>query len=129
MRRTIMIVVAAVACLAVAAPLAQAAPVRPDVPTCLIANGGGGGHYTKTLLCVELAGAAGSGRYATAPGSGPHVLTATVQYQRPGGWITLATATTVGWGDLSATTRPVHAPGQGGLRACVAVAGRELCTR
>src|SRR5205807_975845 len=40
----------------------------PSIPTCLISNGGSGGHFTKTLICVELLdqprGHAGSGRYS-----------------------------------------------------------------
>ncbi|HEX5114467.1 MAG TPA: hypothetical protein VFW65_04625 [Pseudonocardiaceae bacterium] len=146
MRRTIALAAFVLTGLLGLASFAQAAQPRPGTPTCLIANGGGGGYYTKALTCVELVanryGDVGTGRYTTAPGSGQHTLTVTVEYQRsgygyghrPATWVPLASATTKGKGNLSANTTPVRAPRQATTRACVTVsaghtAGRELCTR
>ncbi|HEX3649059.1 MAG TPA: hypothetical protein VHV49_11570 [Pseudonocardiaceae bacterium] len=134
MRRTIAIAALVLAGLFGLASLAQAAPARPDLPTCLIANGGGGGHYTKALTCVELVadrhGDVGTGRYTAVPGSGPHALTVTVEYRLPRGlWVRLASATDRGRGELSAATRPVRVPRFGVTRACVSVDARPaLCT-
>jgi hypothetical protein len=48
-------------------PAAAAAPAHTGVPTCLITNGGNGGHYSKAMTCVELVnqryGSIGTGRY------------------------------------------------------------------
>ncbi|HEY1571373.1 MAG TPA: hypothetical protein VGG05_08540 [Pseudonocardiaceae bacterium] len=148
MRKTMALAVFVLAGLLGLASFAQAAQARPGVPTCLIANGGGSGHYTKAMTCVQLVanryGDVGSGRYTAMPGSGQHTLTVTVQYQKSGygyghghsqpQWATLATATAKGKGNLSANTYAVRAPRQATTRACVTVAaghtaGRELCTR
>jgi hypothetical protein len=120
------------------APVAWAAS---SIPTCLISNGGSGGRFTKSLICVELVdkgfGQAGSGSYS--PGDDKvHWLTVTVEF-RPLGrasadWLPLATARRLGTGQLRAATRPVLPPSAGDLRACT-LAGvgtgtmiRELCT-
>ena len=119
------------------APVAWAAP---SVPTCLISNGGSGGRFTKSLLCVELvnlvSGRAGSGSYSVSGDDTPHWLTETVEYRALGrAWVPLATATTRGTGTLRATTRMVRGSRPGALRACTRVgtdtsrvATRELCS-
>ena len=121
------------------APLAAASPA---VPLCLIINGGSGGHFTKSLLCVELRnvvdGRIGSGSYAPADSTTWHWLTESVEY-RPMGlksvpWVPLAAVTETGTGKLTANTRLVRMPAPGALRACTRVgddtgaAPRELCT-
>jgi hypothetical protein len=134
MRKTMILAAATVAGLFGLATFAQATPARPGVPTCLIANGGSGGHFTKTLTCVELvvdgAGDTGSGRYAAPAGGDRHTLLVTVDYQRLGHWLPMAWASARGTGDLAASTRAVRAPWGAATRACVTVdLARELCTR
>jgi hypothetical protein len=62
-------------------PAAAAAPAHTGVPTCLITNGGNGGHYSKAMTCVELVnqryGSIGTGRYNPGPGHGQHSVTVT----------------------------------------------------
>jgi len=114
----------------------------PAVPTCLIINGGSGGRFTKSLLCVELRnlvdGLGGSGSYAPGDTTTWHWLTESVEY-RPIGvntpvWLPLAAVTQMGTGKLEASTRPVRMPAPGVLRACTRVgdastaSARELCT-
>ncbi|HEX5407355.1 MAG TPA: hypothetical protein VFX16_34210 [Pseudonocardiaceae bacterium] len=122
-------------------PAAATTPVHPNVPTCLISNGG---HYSKVLTCVQLVneryGSAGSGRYSAGPGSGQHSLTVTVEYRKSGyghnhaTWVTMASASQHGRGNLMAMTRPAWAPRSATMRACVTVSGgmhrqgSELCT-
>jgi hypothetical protein len=120
--------------------LAPAAWAAPSVPTCLISNGGSGGRFTKSLLCVELmnlvSGRAGSGSYSASGDDTPHWLTETVEYRALGhAWVPLATATTSGTGALRATTRMVRVSTPGALRACTRVgtgtstaAVHELCS-
>ncbi|HKN96036.1 MAG TPA: hypothetical protein VJX10_02870 [Pseudonocardiaceae bacterium] len=143
MRRTITLAVAA---LAGVLGLALPAAARPDVPACLIANGGQVGEFTKSWTCVELVasghGDTGSGRYSAPPGGGRHTLTVTVEYQKPGHgyrhqealWVPLASAVASGRGGLSADTPVVRVPRQAVLRACVTVSGgyrtdAALCSR
>lgn len=122
--RTLPLLAALATALFVVAPTAAASPA---VPTCLIGNAGAGGHFGKTLLCVELVdqgiGHAGSGSYA--PGdTTPHWLTETVEFRALGRtWLPLATATATahGTGALKAVTRTVLLPGPGALRACTRV--------
>jgi hypothetical protein len=144
MRKTIThlaLVALALAGLIGLAPVAQAAAARADVPTCLIANGGDGGRYTKVMTCVQLVanryGDMGSGRYSDSPASGQHTLTVTVEYQKYSyghtQWVRLAQTTARGRGDLTANTSSVRAP-RATTRACVSVTtghtpGGELCTR
>jgi hypothetical protein len=118
--------------------LAPAAWAGPSVPTCLIANGGGGGHFTKSVICVELvnlvSGRAGSGSYSSGDDT-PHWLTETVEFRAfDHAWVPVATATARGTGPLRATTRMVRLSTPGALRACTRVgidasrAVRELCS-
>lgn len=124
---------------AASAPVAAAAQ---SVPMCLIINGGSGGGFTKSLLCVELRdivdGRVGSGSYAPGDTTTWHWLTESVEYRPLGSdvapWVPLAAATQTGPGKLSAGTRPVRMPAPGALRACTRVGDhttakpRELCT-
>ncbi|HEX9339347.1 MAG TPA: hypothetical protein VF892_25820, partial [Pseudonocardiaceae bacterium] len=77
----------------------------PSIPTCLISNGGAGGHFTKTLICVELLdqplGHTGSGRYSPGDADTVHWLTETVEFRPPGSsvWVPLATAGIRGTGE------------------------------
>jgi hypothetical protein len=114
---------ALVAALFAAVPTASASP---SIPTCLISNGGSGGHFTKTLICVELVesahGHAGSGSYAPGDTTTEHWLTESVEF-RPLGrdsalWLPLATADAHGTGKLTAVTRTVLLRAPGALRAC-----------
>lgn len=129
---------ALVAALFAVAPTASASP---SIPTCLISNGGSGGHFSKTLICVELVqsdhGHAGSGSYSSGDNT-EHWLTESVEFRPlgPGSsvWLPLATASAHGTGELKAVTRTVLLPAPGSLRACTragtgtdAVAG-ELCS-
>jgi hypothetical protein len=119
--------------------LAPAAWAGSSVPTCLIANGGSGGRFTKSVICVELvnrvSGSAGSGSYSSSGDDRPHWLTETVEF-RPLGrvWVPLASATARGTGVLRATTRMVRLPVPGALRACTrvgtgtSVVEHELCS-
>ncbi|HYS37885.1 MAG TPA: hypothetical protein VEO01_19890 [Pseudonocardiaceae bacterium] len=105
--------------------LAPAAWAGRSVPTCLIANGGSGGRFTKSVICVELvnrvSGSAGSGSYSSGDDT-PHWLTETVEFRVFGrAWVPLATATARGTGVLRATTRMVRLPTPGALRACTKV--------
>jgi hypothetical protein len=126
--RKLIAVGALVAALAGFAPVASAAQA---IPTCLIDNGGGGGRFTKTLLCVELLneprGHAASGSYSPGDPTAPHWLTVSLQYRPPGPtskvWLPLATVTTRGRGQLKAVTRTVVLPAPGSLRACTQVGG------
>jgi hypothetical protein len=111
------------------APVAPAAWAAPSIPTCLIANGGSGGHFTKTLLCVELVdqppGHAGGGSYSPGDATTTHWLTESVEF-RPLGkdsaiWLPLAEASQHGTGQLKAVTRTVLLPAPGALRACTKV--------
>ncbi|HEX4704185.1 MAG TPA: hypothetical protein VH352_18805 [Pseudonocardiaceae bacterium] len=126
---------------AVVCGLVPAAWAGSSIPTCLISNGGSGGRFTKSVICVELIdrgdGQAGSGSYA--PGDNtPHWLTVTVEYQplgRPSSvWLPLATTIKRGSGQLRATTRPVRLPSPGVLRACTRAGTgtgtmiRQLCS-
>lgn len=116
---------------------AVAAPTAPAVPTCLISHGGHGGAFRTSVTCVELIHSdradVGRGRF-DAGGPGFHTLTVSVQYRRAGlppfVWHTLTSATRHGFGNLTATTPPAHAPRFAEVRACVDVDGREhqLCT-
>jgi hypothetical protein len=120
--------------------LAPVASAAPSIPTCLISNGGSGGRFTKSLLCVELvnlvSGSAGQGSYSVSGDDTPHWLTETVEYRAFGrAWVPLATATTRGTGPLRARTRMVRVSTPGALRACTRVgtgsspvAARELCS-
>jgi hypothetical protein len=114
--------------------LAPPASAGPSVPTCLIVNGG---HFTKSVLCVELlnrvSGSVGAGSYTG--DSSPHWLAETVEYRALGRtWVPIATATAHGTGPLHAITRMVRAPAPGALRACTRVgtgtstAVRVLCS-
>jgi hypothetical protein len=115
--------------------LAPAAWAGPSIPTCLIANGGGGDHFTKSVICVELvAGRTGSGSYSSGDDA-PHWLTETVEFRAFGhAWVPVATTTARGTGLLRATTRAVRMSVPGALRACTRVgadtstAVRELCS-
>jgi hypothetical protein len=119
--------------------LPPAAWAAPSVPTCLISNGGSGGHFTKSLICVELvnlvSGRAGSGSYSASGDSTPHWLTETVEFRAFGrAWVPLATAAARGSGTLRATTRMVRLSAPGALRACTRVGTgtsaveHELCS-
>jgi len=71
--------------------LAPAAWAGPSIPTCLIANGGGGGHFTKSVICVELvnlvSGRAGSGSYSSGDDAS-HWLAETVEFRVSGhAWV------------------------------------------
>ena len=132
MRIAVLIIIAAVAC-----GLATPAAAEPAIPTCLISNGGAGGHLTKTVTCVELLASgrshAGSGRYT--PGDqGQHTLTVIVEYQRLRLWVPVTSATSHGTGPLAVLTRSVPASPDGFWRACVMasgaghVPGGTLCT-
>jgi hypothetical protein len=115
-----------------------AAAPASATPICLISNGG---HFTKSLTCVELRdtrpGVVGAGRF-DAGDSGFHTLTVTVEYSaRYGGhehgpltWVQLASVTRHGRGTLTATTEPAHAPRFAQVRACVATDGHahRMCT-
>jgi hypothetical protein len=101
------------------------ASASPSVPMCLISNGGSGGRFTKTLLCVELLdrgeGHAGSGSYSPGDGNTVHWLTESVEFQplgRDSVWLPLASARQHGTGRLAAVTRTVSLPAPGALRAC-----------
>jgi hypothetical protein len=101
------------------------ASASQSVPTCLISNGGGGGHFTKTLICVELLdqgdGHAGSGSYSPGDNSTVHRLTESVEFQplgRGSVWLPLASTRQQGAGRLTAVTRTVELPAPGYLRAC-----------
>jgi hypothetical protein len=118
--------------------LASAAWAAPSIPTCLIANGGGGGHFTKSVICVELvnlvSGRAGSGSYSSGDDA-THWLTVTVEFRAFGhAWVPVASATARGAGPLRATTRMVRMSVPGALRACTRVGTntstnvRELCS-
>lgn len=121
---------------------ASTASASRAVPTCLIINGGSGGHFTKSLICVELRdivdGRVGDGSYAPGDTTTWHWLTESVEYRPMGtngpAWLPLAAVTTTGTGKLAATTHPVRMPAPGVLRACTRVgddtnvATRELCT-
>jgi hypothetical protein len=127
-------------------PAIAATPAQPGVPTCLITNGGNGGHYSKAMTCVELVsqryGSVGTGRYNPGPGYGQHSVTVTLEYQKAGyghhdnaTWVSLTSATKRGNGNLTVMTRPTKAPRSAQLRACVAVdssvhhQGSQVCTR
>jgi hypothetical protein len=125
MRKPIALCALLLAGLACLAPTTAAA--AGSVPTCLVANGGGHGRFTKSLECVELRGQGpvhtGYGRYAPA-GPGQHWVTVTVEYRplgRGSAWLPLATATRRGPGEIAATTRQVRTPRPGTVRACVQV--------
>lgn len=131
MRIALLITAVAVAC-----GFASPAAAEPALPTCLIANGGGGGHFTQTLTCVELLTSgrahAASGRYSG--DAGQHTLTVSLEYQRFNVWLPAASVTTHGPGQLTAMTKPVPGPPGVRVRACVTVAGAghvhdgPLCT-
>jgi len=101
------------------------ASASQSVPTCLISNGGGGGHFTKTLICVELldqdGGHAGSGSYSPGDNNTVHWLTESVEFQplgRDSVWLPLASTRRRGAGRLTAVTKTVALPAPGHLRAC-----------
>lgn len=121
--------------------LALPASASQSVSTCLISNGGGGGHFTKTLICVELldqdGGHAGSGSYSPGDNNTVHWLTESVEFQplgRDAVWLPLASTRQRGAGRLTAVTRTVQLPAVGSLRACtragIDTGGRqsELCS-
>ncbi|HVV23693.1 MAG TPA: hypothetical protein VHF06_29940, partial [Pseudonocardiaceae bacterium] len=113
------------------APAANAAQAVPTVPTCLLANTGDHGHLGHTLTCAQVVdsrfGPSGVGRFTPSAGRDRHVLTVTLQYQRPGRgrvvWLPLASATKQGRGPLTVSTRTVWAPRFTRLRACATVTG------
>jgi hypothetical protein len=116
------------------APASAATPPRHSGPTCLISDAG---RYTKTLTCTQLvlghAGAVGTGRVTVGRTPAVHALTVAVQVRRTGrgrtGWMSLTTATTVGRGDLTASTRAVWARRGAELRACTTLDhGPAVCT-
>ncbi|HEX4722567.1 MAG TPA: hypothetical protein VH333_08640 [Pseudonocardiaceae bacterium] len=117
---------ALVAALFAVTPTASASP---SIPTCLISNGGSGGHFSKTLICVELVqsdhGHTGSGSYSPGDANTEHWLTESVEFRPlgPGSsvWLPLATASAHGIGRLTAVTAPVRLPAPGALRACTQV--------
>jgi hypothetical protein len=121
MRKSIVLgVVVATVC-----SFAPAAWAGQSVPTCLIANGGSVGRFTKSLICVELLdqgiGHAGSGSYSAGDNT-THWLTETVEFQSPDrSWLPLTSASERGSGQLHATTRTVLLPAPGALRACTQV--------
>jgi hypothetical protein len=119
--------------------LAPVAWAGPSVPTCLISNGGSGGRFTKSVICVELlnlvSGRAGSGSYSSSGDDTPHWLTVVVEFRAFGhAWVPLATATARGTGAIRATTRMVRLSTPGALRACTRVGTgtsavvHELCS-
>jgi hypothetical protein len=113
-----------VATLAGIATAPTAAPAVAATPTCLIVNGGGGGRFTKSLVCATLSrrgpDRVGSGRYGPPDDVTPHWLTVAVEFRTEAdvAWIILASATERGTGPLRAATEPVTLPGPGVVRAC-----------
>jgi hypothetical protein len=126
MRKLIVLAALVTAGLAGVVPAASAAG---GVPTCLIVNGGSGGHLTKSLICAELVpdgwGRAATGRYSPGDTDTMHWITETIQFQPLGQvsstWLPMQTTTQRGRGDLTATTRPVDMAPAGAMRACTEV--------
>jgi hypothetical protein len=114
--------------LAVAAPSPITQPTSSNfgTPTCLIVNGGAPGTATKATACAQVQQTSlsvGYGKYlapmSTDAVTATVVLQANVNRSTPGSFITLATTTTNGVGQIEATTRPLTVPASWTLRACV----------